>query len=122
MDAPPLPEGWICYNDATTGLDYYNNELTGKTLWERPGVAQAVAPAVADEMAVAVAVAHEESAATHSDSEKLEPDSGGVDLAGSSPVPADVPELALSVAFRGMAVKLRSVLYSSQHGVLLRPH
>ena len=100
MDVPPLPEGWIRYNDASTGLDYYNNELTGETLWERPAVAQAVAPAVADEMAVAVAVAvaHEESAATHSDSEKPEPDSGGVDFAGSSPVPADVPELAHSVA------------------------
>lgn len=33
--APLLPHGWVVYSDAL-GREYYSNDQTGETVWERP--------------------------------------------------------------------------------------
>jgi hypothetical protein len=41
---PPLPPHWTQHRDETSGYDYFYNDVTGTTQWERP-VADAPAPA-----------------------------------------------------------------------------
>ena len=43
---PPLPPHWTQHRDETSGYDYFYNDVTGTTQWERP-VADAPAPAPA---------------------------------------------------------------------------